>query len=179
MTRTRLVTLLALTYVGLAVLANWLASAYIVKVPLSRLYAPAGVFAIGGVLVLRDWMQQLAGFWITYALVVAAAAASYFAGEAFGWTQLQKIAVASVVAFAVSETVEAVVFTPLRRRHLSLGVLASGFVGNAVDSWLFLTLAFGSLAFFWGQFVGKGEMILVGVALTMLRRRIVPVPATA
>ncbi len=46
---------------------------------------------------------------------------------------------------------------------------------NALDSWLFLTLAFGSLAFFWGNFVGKAEMILVGAALTATRRRLLPV----
>lgn len=179
MTRTTrtIVALLALGYVSLAILANWLASAYVIQVPLTHLYAPAGIFAIGAVLVLRDWMQQLAGFWTVYALVLAAAVASYLAGEAFGWTQLQKIALASVLAFTVSETIEAVVFTPLRHRSLTFGVLASGFVGNAVDSWIFLTVAFGSLAYFWGQFVGKGEMILLGVVLTALRRRIVPAPA--
>lgn len=50
-------------------------------------------------------------------------------------------------------------------------------VGNALDSWLFLTLAFGSTAFFWGNFVGKAEMILVGGAMTALRRYALPVTA--
>ena len=47
-------------------------------------------------------------------------------------------------------------------------------IGNAVDSWLFLTLAFGSTAFFWGQFWGKTEMIAVGVVLTAARRTWAP-----
>jgi uncharacterized PurR-regulated membrane protein YhhQ (DUF165 family) len=161
---------LALSYVGLAVLANWLASKYVVHVPFTPYLAPAGVFCIGGVLVLRDWFQQIAGLWWSLALVYVAGLISYVAGVALEWTDLQKIAVASVVAFTVSETAEAVVFTPIRRRNLPLGVFASGMVGNALDSWIFLTLAFGSTAFFPGQFIGKGEMIALGTVLTMGRR---------
>ncbi len=46
----------------------------------------------------------------------------------------EKIAVASVLAFTVSETIEAIVFTPIRRRNLTLGVALSATVGNSVDS---------------------------------------------
>jgi len=150
-----------------------------VHVPLTPYEAPAGVFCIGGVLVLRDWLQQLAGLLRTMPLVYAAGLASWLIGDLAGWTSLQKVAVGSVVAFTVSETVEAVVFTPLRRRSLSLGVGLSATVGNALDSWIFLTLAFSSTAFFWGQFWGKSEAIAAGVALTLARRRLVPAPALA
>lgn len=166
-------------FVALVLLANWLAAAYVVHVPLTPYLAPAGVFCIGGVLVLRDWLQQLAGLGRTMPLVYAAGLLSWLVGDLAGWTSLQKIAVASVVAFTVSETVEAVVFTPLRRRSLSLGVALSATVGNALDSYVFLTLAFSSTAFFWGQFWGKSEAIAVGVALTLARRRLAPVPALA
>jgi queuosine precursor transporter len=169
---------IALLYVGLAILANWLASRYVVGVPFTGgLKAPAGVFCIGGILVLRDWFQQLTSLWRSLALVYVAGVASYLAGVAFGWTSLQKIALASLAAFTVSETLEAVVFTPLRGRSLTLGVAASALIGNAVDSWLFLSLAFGSTAFFWGQFWGKTEMIAIGVALTAVRRAWAPVTA--
>ncbi len=43
----------------------------------------------------------------------------------------------------------------------------------------FLSLAFASTAFFWGQFWGKNEAIAVGVLLTLARRRIVPAPREA
>lgn len=168
---------LSSVFVALAVFANWLASKYVVHVPLTTYVAPAGVFCIGAALVLRDWLQQIAGLWWTLALVVIGGGASYLIGDAAGWTSLQKIALASLVAFIVSETVEAAVFTPLRNRNLTAGVLASGMVGNALDSWLFLTLAFGSTAFFWGNFIGKAEMILVGGFLTALRRYALPVTA--
>ena len=169
--------LLSVAFVGLAVFANWLASKYLVGVPFTHYVAPAGVFCIGAALVLRDWLQQLAGLRWTLALVAVGGAASYGIGVAAGWTSLQKIAVASLVAFVVSETAEAVVFTPLRNRSLTAGVLASGLVGNAIDSALFLWLAFGSEAFFAGNFYGKAEMIVVGGLLTVLRRYKLPVAA--
>jgi uncharacterized PurR-regulated membrane protein YhhQ (DUF165 family) len=166
---------LAACYLGLVILANWLASAYVVGVPLTRYQAPAGVFCIGAVLVLRDWIQQLRGLVWTMPLVYAAGLISWAAGDLAGWTSLEKIAIASVVAFSVSETIEAVIFTPLRKRNLSLGVAASATIGNAVDSYLFLLIAFGGMGFFWGQFWGKSEMIALGTLFTMMRRRAVPV----
>ena len=169
--------LLATAYVGLAVLANWLASAYVVSVGFGRV-APAGVFCIGAVLVLRDWLQQLYGLRSTLPLVYLAGLLSWGVAEAAGWTSLQQVAVGSVVAFTVSETVEAFVFAPFRRRRPALGVALSGTVGNALDSLLFLWIAFGSLAFFAGQFIGKSEMILAGTVLTFARRRFVPVART-
>lgn len=143
MTR-RLVVALSLAYVALAVLANWLASRWTLHVPLTHYVAPAGWVAIGVVLVFRDWIQQLAGLGWSLALVPIAGALSYLIAEAAGWTSLQKIAVASVVAFLVSETVEAAVFSPIRNRSLTLGVALSGTVGNAIDSALFLWIAFGT-----------------------------------
>jgi uncharacterized PurR-regulated membrane protein YhhQ (DUF165 family) len=168
---------LAALYIGLVILANWLASKYIVSVGFGKM-APAGVFCIGGVLVLRDWLQQLRGLVWTMPLVYAAGLASWGIGDAAGWTRLEKVAVASVVAFTISETIEAVVFTPLRKRNLTLGVGLSATVGNALDSYVFLSLAFGSLMFFLGQFIGKSEMIALGTALTFARRRLVPAFAT-
>jgi queuosine precursor transporter len=167
---------LAAAFVGLVVLANWLASRYTVPVGFGY-RAPGGVFCIGGVLVLRDWMQQLRGLRWTMPLVYAAGLLSWLIGDVAGWTSLEKIAVASVVAFTVSETVEAVVFTPIRRRSLTLGVALSGTVGSAADSALFLWLAFSSEHFFTGQFIGKTEMIAVGTLLTFGRRALLPAPA--
>jgi queuosine precursor transporter len=170
----RLVLPLALVYVGLAVLANWLASAYVVSVGFGYV-APAGVYAIGAVLVLRDWIQQVAGLVVSLVLVYVAGLVSWGIAEAAGWTTLQKVAIGSVVAFTVSETVEAAIFTPLRRRSLSGGVALSATVGSALDSFVFLSIAFGSEAFFVGQFIGKTWMVMLGTLLTLLRRRVLPV----
>lgn len=171
----RLTVALTATYIGLAILANWLASAYLVHVPFTTYIVPAGVFCIGAVFVLRDWLQQLTSLWYSLVIVPISGVASYLIGMAAGWTSLQRIALASLAAFIVSEALEAIVFTPIRKRNLTTGVLASGLVGNAVDTWLFLTLAFGSTAFFAGTFIGKTEMILLGTALTAARRFWLPV----
>jgi len=177
----RYVITLAVAYVGLVIAANWLAARYVITVPFTHLLAPGGVLAIGAVLVMRDWLQQLAGLRVTLGLLLVAGVASYVIGVAAGWTSLQRVALASIAAFIVSEgVVETLVFTPLRRRHLVAGVASSAVAGAAVDSWLFLTLAgfavFGPDGFFRGQFVGKLEMVAVGVALTAARRRFVAVP---
>lgn len=174
----RLAAVLSAAYVALVVLANWLASRYTITVPFTTYLAPAGVLCIGGVLVIRDWLQQLTSLYRSLALMVVAGAASYLIGLAAGWTSLQKIALASLVAFLASETVEAVIFTPLSQKRLSLAVALSATVGNALDSALFLWLAFGSEAFFAGNFIGKAEMIAVGTALTVGRRAALPARAT-
>lgn len=166
---------LAISFLGLVILANWLASAYIIHVPFTPYLAPAGVFCIGAVLVIRDWYQQIVGLWRSLILVYIAGVFSYIVGIAAGWTDLQKIAIASVVAFTVSETAEALVFTPIRKRSLTTGVALSGVVGSALDSYIFLTIAFGSLAFFPGQFWAKVMMVGVGTVLTAGRRKLLPV----
>lgn len=174
-----LIVALCAAYGALAVLANWLAAKYVVTVPLTDLVAPAGVFCIGAVLVVRDWIQQAAGTLLSVAIIPLAALASYLVAVEAGWTTLQRVALASAAAFLLSETLEALVFSPWRRRSPTAGVLLSGAAGTLLDSFVFLTLAFHSLAFFGGQVVGKGEMLLVGVVLTALRRRAAPVPAAA
>ena len=53
---------LAGIFVGLVIMANWLASRYVVSVGFGKL-APAGVFCIGGVLVLRLAAQLRGLLW--------------------------------------------------------------------------------------------------------------------
>lgn len=168
---------LAVAYVGFAIVANWLASKYVWPVGFGYV-APGGVFAIGAVLVCRDWLNQLSPK-LSVALIPVASVISYAVGEAAGWSALQKIALASVAAFCVSELVEFCVFQPIRKRSLTTGVALSGSVGIALDSYVFLTLAFGSLAFFDGQMIGKAEALAVGVALTGARRVVFPVAKPA
>lgn len=171
---------LAVAYVALVVLANWLASKYLITVPFTHYLAPAGVLCIGAVLVLRDWLWQLRGFWSSVALILIAGVLSFVLGFALGYGSLIRVAVASLVAFIVSEGIfESLVFAPLRKRRFTLGVALSASVGNLIDSLVFLVIAFPA---FWtslyaGNVIGKFEMIAVGVALTAARRRLVPVAA--
>jgi uncharacterized PurR-regulated membrane protein YhhQ (DUF165 family) len=143
--------------------ANWLiAHVGIVSVGFG-LQAPAGVFMVGIAFTLRDLLQRTLGVRWTIAAIVIGAALSYLVSPSF--------AVASGVAFLVSELVDLMIYTPLRDKGWLGAVTLSNVVGLLVDSWLFLTLAFSSLEFFWGQVVGKAWMTLAAIALLAVGRR--------
>jgi uncharacterized PurR-regulated membrane protein YhhQ (DUF165 family) len=179
---------LAVGYVALVVLANWLASKYIITVPFTHYLAPAGVLCIGAVLVLRDWVQQLRGLKWALSLILVAGLASFAVAFIVGYSTppghtLLRVSAASLAAFALSEGVlETLIFTPLRKRSFTGAVALSATAGNALDSFVFIWLAFGWSAlsiFYMGNFIGKLEMIVVGVALTALRRYFLPTEAVA
>jgi queuosine precursor transporter len=149
--------ILATAYVATVVGANW-AIAHIGLVPVGLgLLAPAGVYVAGLAFTLRDLLHDLAGRRIVLLAIAAGALVSLSAGPA-------RIAVASAVAFAVSELADWAVYSPLRERGWLTAVAASNAVGLVVDSVLFLALAFGSLAFLPGQIVGKTWMTALAVA---------------
>jgi hypothetical protein len=110
--------------------------------------AQSGVLVIGLALVLRDFVQRDLGVMWTLGTILAGAALS--AGVA-----PPTLVVASGGAFLLSELADMAVYTPLRERRLGLAVVTSGVVGAAVDSAVFLWLAFGSLTYLEGQMVGK------------------------
>lgn len=129
------------------------------------LMAPSGVLMVGLALVLRDWLHELGGRGMAFAAILVGA------GLSFGLAT-PALAVASGAAFLLSETADLAVYAPLRQRHRPLAVMASGVVGAAVDSALFLWLAFGSLDFLAGQVVGKLWMSAgAAVLLWALSRR--------
>ena len=127
--------------------------------------APSGVLMIGLALVLRDLVQRRLGVGCSaYAVILGAALSAWVAPPA--------LALASGVAFLISEFADMAVYTPLARRRLIAAVVASSFVGLVVDSIVFLWLAFGSLEFLTGQIIGKSLMVLAVIpAMAYLRRR--------
>jgi queuosine precursor transporter len=137
--------------------ANWLISRFGVVNVGFGLVAPAGVYAVGVAFTLRDIVHRTLGPWAVMAAIVI--------GAGLSWLIAPQFALASGVAFLVSELSDLVVYTPLRERSWLGAVAVSNTVGLAVDSALFLSLAFGSLAFFWGQVVGKAWMTLLAVAV--------------
>lgn len=148
-----------LLYVLTIFAPNWAVIAWgIVSPPwLFGLSAPAGVFFAGLAFTFRDLTQDALGRRWTYVAILA--------GAALSATLSGPLAIASGVAFLVSETLDFAVYTPLRERRWLLAVAASNVVGLAVDSALFLWLAFGSLDFLPGQVVGKLEMTVLAVVL--------------
>lgn len=126
------------------------------------LTAPSGVLMVGAALVLRDVVHEKLGvLWALGAIGAGAVLSMFFAPTA--------LVVASFGAFALSELADFAVYTPLRKKRLALAVVLSGLVGAAVDSAVFLWLAFGSLAFIEGQILGKlwmslaAAVVLIGI----------------
>jgi uncharacterized PurR-regulated membrane protein YhhQ (DUF165 family) len=119
------------------------------------IYAPSGVIAIGLSFTLRDLVQRRLGFRVALLAVVIGAVLSAALDPA--------LALASGVAFLLAESLDLFVYTPLQRRHLVGAVVASNVVGIIVDSIVFLTIAFGSLALLEGQVIGKAWMTLVAI----------------
>lgn len=147
----------AALYVGSIVLAAYLVTTYgAVPVGLG-LYAPAGAYVIGVTMVVRDLTQDQLGPKWTYAAILV--------GAGLAAAVSPTVALASAIAFLASETIDMLVYTPLRvRGHVVPAILASNLVGTIVDSILFLLIAFGSLEFLAGQVWAK----LVSTALAAL-----------
>lgn len=151
-----------LAYIATIFAANWAIVTFSVVPVGFGLMAPAGVAFVGLAFGLRDLVQDRLGRrWTIVAILVGAVASALISGP---------LAVASGAAFLVSEAADFFVYTPLRERNWYGAVLASNAVGLVVDSVLFLSLAFGSLAFLSGQIVGKAEVTLVFVLVAWAYR---------
>lgn len=154
----------ALAFVGTVFAANWAITKY-GFVPVGfGLEAPAGVYFAGLAFLLRDSTQRLGGRRLVCAAIVIGAACSWLVADG-------RIAVASGVAFLVSEFADFAVYTPLQDRNLYGAVVASNIVGALIDSALFLWIAFGSLAFIEGQIVGKLWVTAAALPFLFLSRR--------
>jgi uncharacterized PurR-regulated membrane protein YhhQ (DUF165 family) len=125
--------------------------------------APSGVLMIGIALVLRDMVQRRLGkMWSLAGIASGTVLSAAFAPPA--------LVLASAAAFLMSELADFAVYTPLQRRRLVLAVFLSGIVGAAVDSIVFLYLAFGSLQFLAGQIIGKALMVTAALPVIALLR---------
>ena len=104
------------------------------------------------------------------AAIGTAAGLSYLVADA-------QVATASAAAFAVSELVDFALFTWVAPRW-ARAVFVGGIAGAVVDSLIFLSIAFGSLAFLDGQVLGKAYGIAAAtVVIAARRRRTEPVTA--
>lgn len=121
-------------FIALIVAANGLTATFGLVPVGFGLMATAGTWAAGLVLLARDWVQEVSGRAVVIVLIAAgAAASSLLAGP--------QLALASGVAFAISELADLAVYTPLRRKGWARAALASNLVGAFVDSLLFLAIA--------------------------------------
>ncbi len=172
----------------------------IVRLPFTHLDAPGGVYSVGVALALVQLAHHTAAtrrdgalnaqLLIGLGFVGSALFAGYiaivvhshpaFPGQEFDRAvgSTWRIVGASLVAFAVSETVDNLVGAPLRGRvHDSVRVAVSAGISAPIDSVVFLVIAFGSagLHFFDGQLVGKiASSVVIGIPLVLVGRRFLP-----
>lgn len=140
--------------------------------------APSGVYFVALALVLRNVVQRQLGRWFAVVAILIGAAISW-------WVADPGLAKASAAAFLCSEALDMAVYTPLRRYGQIRAVLPASLAGAAVDSWLFLRLAFHSESFWRAQMLGKtwgvlaAALILWSVPVVTARWRLTPevVPA--
>jgi uncharacterized PurR-regulated membrane protein YhhQ (DUF165 family) len=126
--------------------------------------APSGVLMVGAALVLRDIVhERLGARWALGAIAAGGVLSAFLAPPS--------LVIASVAAFTLAELADFAVYAPLRRRNLPAAVMASGLAGAVVDSALFLSLAFGSLAHIDGQIVGKLWMSAAAALVLVAMRR--------
>ena len=124
--------------------------------------APSGFVLIAFALLARDMLQELTSRKTIIGLMVAGVVLSYLVNPA--------VAVASAAAFAASEMADFAIYTALRARRRHFAMLLSGVVGSAIDSFLFLWLAFGSIIYWQGQVIGKVAVTAICVAIVKAQR---------
>jgi queuosine precursor transporter len=131
------------------------------------LQAPSGVVFVGVSLSLRDSLQDLGGARSTVVAILVGALISSVINP--------QVAIASGVTFLVSELADFAVYTPLRRTHLAWAIVTSNIVGAAVDSVLFLALAFGAARvsqYAFAQVIGKFEWSVVAMPYVLRTARL-------
>jgi queuosine precursor transporter len=153
-------------YVGCIVLANVMISMIGLWPVGFGLMAPAGVYMAGFSFSTRDWLQEAGGRRVTVVAIVLGAGISALLSPG--------LALASGAAFLLSEALDMTVYTKLRSRGLMTALVLSNIVGLAIDSIVFLMLAFGTTDFLPGLLLGKlWTLPPAMLVLWLLRRRTV------
>jgi uncharacterized PurR-regulated membrane protein YhhQ (DUF165 family) len=182
-------------YVGVVCSAQ-IGANKIVKLPWTNLDAPGGTYLIGVTLALVELAHLTAPTrrqgWINAEVMIACgfvasgilaawiaivdAMEPAFPGQQFGdLADTWRIVLASLAAFAVSETVDNTIGAWMRGRFPdSARVLGTNAISAPLDSLVFLAAAFGSLAFIEGQIVAKlAATVVVGLPAVLVLRHFV------
>lgn len=133
----------------------------------------SGVIWVGLAFVLRDVTQLILGKrWAIGAIAVGSVLSWFLAAP--------RLAVASGVAFAVSEVMDAAIYTPLADRMFLRAVIVSGWAGSFIDSTIFVRLAFGSYRGWWQLGLVKAAIVAAATpGAYAVRRRLASGPAAA
>lgn len=164
----------SLAFIGCIIGANYLTTNH-GFISFLGVSATAGTLLAGATFVLRDAVQDLTDSrWYILTLILIGAAASlilaltvFRANESFlppGVTAVS-IAIASGIAFGVSELCDWGIYQPLRKRGYVRAATASNLAGAFVDTVVFLAIAgFPIWSAVPGQMVGKMVITVVTVA---------------
>jgi uncharacterized PurR-regulated membrane protein YhhQ (DUF165 family) len=120
-------------YAGAIVGANYLTTRYGLVPVGFGLTATAGTYSAGVALMLRNVVQDAYGRRLVLAAIVAGALLSALTAPS--------LALASGVAFGVSELADTTLYTPLRRCGWARAVAVASLLGAIVDSLVFLSVA--------------------------------------
>ena len=126
------------------------------------LIIPAGSAIAGLTFVLRDMMQEKHGAYTTMRVIFFATGIS--GGLSVGLGDGAYVAVASLVAFTVSEFMDTFVYTMLRASFFRRAVM-SGIIGGLIDSGVFVILGLSP--------IGAGMLTWAQVPLAILGQSVV------
>jgi uncharacterized PurR-regulated membrane protein YhhQ (DUF165 family) len=153
-------------FVAVVIFTNWITAA-LGFVTWFGIAATAGTWFAGFAFVARDYLQESGGKrWVVAAILLGAVISAWFSPA---------LAVASGVAFLLSELADFAVYTPLRKRGKTTAAIASNVVGSVVDSVLFLWLAGFPLSGTPTQVlvkVGTTTVFVLGVRLVVSRESV-------
>lgn len=125
---------IAAVYVAAILLANVLTE-HLGLVPIGfGLMVTAGTFAAGLTLLSRNVLQDVAGRGLVLLLMALGVLLSW-------WAASPQLAVASAVAFGLSEAADMAIYSPLRVRGWARAALAAAAASAIVDTLAFLWLA--------------------------------------
>lgn len=145
-------------YVAGVVLANVLTEHFGLVSAGFGLVTTAGTYAAATVLVSRNLSQDSIGRGRVLALMGLGVALSW-------WLASPQLAVASGVAFGLSELADMGIYTPMRNKGRSRAVALASTVGGVVDTYIFLWIAGFPLIAAPGQIIVKTAMALLAAGL--------------
>jgi uncharacterized PurR-regulated membrane protein YhhQ (DUF165 family) len=149
-----------LAYIASIVIINWL-FVVVPLVPVLGTMFPPVMLVAGFVFVLRDFCQREVGHYVLATMLVAGGI-SYFMSA-------PEVALASVTAFLISETVDWLVYT-VTRRPMSHRILLSSAFSVPIDTFVFLNLV-GIFDWTGMALVVLAKMVAAVVLWAMLRSR--------
>lgn len=126
---------------------------------------PSALWVVAISFVLRDVAQITLGKHFAWAAIAIGTGLSW-------WLASPQLALASGLAFLISESIDAAIFTPLANRgRFLLAVLISGYAAGFIDSAVFVRVAFGGWSGWWQLGIAKAIVVMLATPIAWGFRR--------